>query len=282
MIAWSIAFVPHLVAAIVIFVVGLFVAGWVSRGVSGLLGRAPHVDPTVRPVVAAVLRYGIIVFVIILSLSQLGVQTASLFAILGAAGLAIGLALQGTLTNIAAGVMLLWLRPFKIGDYIEVGAVAGTVREIGLFVCELETFDGIYVLAPNSSIWNLPLRNHGRNGRRMVSLATMVPKDADLAAAVARLNDVVAADGRVLAEPAPVVFVDGFTGAGTNVVTRFWTTTANFAEVQRTIIAEGVAAFGSAAQPAEMPVQMTRTIPPDADPSRLIVRNDKLAVARRP
>src|SRR5919107_345073 len=111
---------------------------------------------------AAAARYAVLILVLVAVLGQLGVQAASLLAVLGAAGLAIGLALQGTLSNIAAGVMLLWLRPFKINDYIEVNNVpglAGIIRQMGLFSCQLEAYDGLFLFVPNASLWNVPLRN---------------------------------------------------------------------------------------------------------------------------
>jgi small conductance mechanosensitive channel len=159
---WLVAFTPQLALAILILLLGTAGARWSAALVRRLMLGSGRVDPTIVPVLAAVLRYSILILVVVATLSQLGVQTASLLAVLGAAGLAIGLALQGTLTNIAAGIMLLWLRPFRIGDFIEVNAISGTVKEIGLFVCELETADGIYLFAPNSAIWNSPLKNHSR------------------------------------------------------------------------------------------------------------------------
>jgi small conductance mechanosensitive channel len=125
---------PRLVAAVLILVIGTIVARWVSRAVYEISQRTTHIDPTLRPVLASMIRYAVLILVLIVALSQVGIQTASLLAVVGAAGLAIGLALQGTLSNFAAGLMLLWLRPFRIGDFIEVGAIAGTVREMGLFV----------------------------------------------------------------------------------------------------------------------------------------------------
>src|SRR5713101_1574527 len=138
--AWMAAFLPHLIAAVIILVLGAVLARWVSRAVDDLSQRMTQIDPTLR-------------------------------AVVGAAGLAIGLALQGTLSNIAAGLMLLWLRPFRIGDFIEVdGGVGGTVREIGLFATQLETFDGVFLFAPNAVIWNKALKNHTRNAGRLVSV----------------------------------------------------------------------------------------------------------------
>ena len=135
------------------------------------------------------IRYAVLILVLIVALSQVGIQTASLLAVVGAAGLAIGLAWQGTLSNFAAGLMLLWLRPFRIGDFIEVGAIAGTVREMGLFACHLETFDGMFLFAPNSAIWNNLLKNHTRNAGRLVSIDVTVSSNAD----IDRARDILAA-----------------------------------------------------------------------------------------
>src|SRR5690606_6640128 len=110
---------------------------------------------------------------------QIGVATTSVLAVLGAAGLAIGLALQGTLSNIAAGIMLLWLRPFKAGDFIETASAAGTVREIGLFATQIDTYDGIYRFVPNASLWNQPLSNFTRNPSRMTDIAIGIGYGSD-------------------------------------------------------------------------------------------------------
>src|SRR5207248_2549441 len=137
------------------------------------------------------------------------IQTASILAALGAAGLAVGLALQGTLSNIAAGLMLLWLRPFRAGDYIETATVAGTVRDLGLFGTEIDTFDGVYRFVPNSEIWNKPLLNHTRNPVRMVGLTIGISAAGDPVKAEAILIELFQAGSGILAEPPPEVFVDG-------------------------------------------------------------------------
>ena len=138
--------------AIAILIGGWLIAGWLEKGVDRSLGRVSHMDPTLRPFIASLVRYGILILTVIIVLGQFGVQTASIIAILGAAGLAIGLALQGTLQNIAAGIMLLFLRPFQVGDFISTSSASGVVKEIGLFATEFETLDGLYLLAPN---WRL-------------------------------------------------------------------------------------------------------------------------------
>src|SRR5690606_2996252 len=134
--------------------------------VYGALGRFRGFDETLRKFFAQIVRYAILIVVGITVLAQFGVQTASIIAALGAIGLAIGLALQGTLQNIAAGIMLLALRPFRVGEYIDAGSVSGTIQEIGLFATELKTLDGLFVLAPNSELWNTPVTNYSRNPLR--------------------------------------------------------------------------------------------------------------------
>ena len=141
------------IGALAILIVGWMIAGWVRSAVNRALGKVPNMDNTLRPFLANMVRWVILAFVIVAVLNQFGVETTSMIAVLGAAGLAIGLALQGTLSNVASGVMLLLMRPFKIGDFITAGSLSGTVMEIGLFTSELKTGDGIYIMAPNSQIW---------------------------------------------------------------------------------------------------------------------------------
>jgi len=267
---WTAAFLPRFVAAVLILLVGSLIARWLSRAIFNVTGRTAHIDATVRPILAAIVRYSILILVFIAALSQIGVQTASLFAVLGAAGIAIGLALQGTLGNIAAGLMLLWLRPFHVGDFIEVNGMAGTVREIGLFVCHLETFDGIFLFAPNSTIWNQALRNHTRNAGRLVSIDITVPAKADIDHAREILLAMARRDRRVLKRPQPRVFVESLTGAGLLLNLRVWATHENVGEVQRVIVEEAKAELDSAGIDTLHPQQVVRVIPPDSDPSRLL------------
>ncbi len=126
------------------------------------------VDATLTPVIASIIRYTILLITFVAGLGSFGIETTSIIAVIGAAGLAVGLALQGTLSNVAAGVMLLFLRPFKVGDWMETGSVSGTVDEIGLFSTVINTFDNIYISVPNSSIWGSIIINHSKyNTRRM-------------------------------------------------------------------------------------------------------------------
>jgi small conductance mechanosensitive channel len=267
---WAAAFLPRLVAAVLILVIGTIVARWVSRAVYNISQRTTHIDPTLRPVLASMIRYAVLILVLIVALSQVGIQTASLLAVVGAAGLAIGLALQGALSNFAGGLMLLWLRPFRIGDFIEVGAIAGTVREMGLFACHLETFDGMFLFAPNSAIWNTPLKNHTRNAGRLVSIDVTVASNADIDRARDILVAMAERDSRVLKMPPPHVFVDSLTGAGLLLKLRIWASHDDVGELQHTIIEQAMHELEDAGIEALQPQQVVRIIPPDSDPSRLL------------
>ena len=152
--------------AIILLVVGYIIAGVAERSIRSGLGHVRGFDATLRQFFSKLVRYAILVLVVIMVLGQFGVQTASIIAAVGAIGLAIGLAMQGTLQNIAAGIMLLALRPLRVGEYVEAGSVAGTVEDIGLFATRLRQVDGIYLLAPNSTLWNQPVRNFTRNKTR--------------------------------------------------------------------------------------------------------------------
>ncbi len=183
---------------------------------------------TMVPVAAAAVRYAILIFVAVAALGQLGVQTTSVLTVLGAAGLAIGLALQGTLANIAAGIMLLWLRPFRVGDYIDSGNVAGTVEEINLFHSRLRTWDGIYKFVPNSGLWNTTLTNYSRNRTRLVLIEFGIAYEDDIAAGRKVLAEHASAHPDVLNDP-PVMVVPLSLGDSSVVLQlRAWSTTAKF------------------------------------------------------
>ena len=270
--AWAAAatLLPRLILAVLILFAGALVARWVARAVSGALAETGRIDETTRPALAAAARYGVLILALVAALSQLGVQTASLLAALGAAGLAIGLALQGTLANIAAGIMLLWLRPFRVGDYIEIVSgtpLSGTVKEIGLFASLLETYDGLFVFAPNSSIWASPLRNHSRTSGRLVSFNVGFAADPDVERARTVLLRAMAAEPGILAAPPPEAFVASWNAGAPLVTCRFWAAHDRIGSIQRTALDAARRALEAASMP---PTQLVRTVPTDSDPSRLL------------
>ena len=212
-----------IVGAIVLLIIGWMVAGWVRRGVRHALDRIPGMDETLKPFLAKLVWYVTMIFVLVAVLNQFGVQTTSVIAVMGAAGLAIGLALQGTLANVASGVMLLFLRPFNIGDYVDAGGIAGTVVEIGLFNTEITTNNGLCLIVPNSKIWASPITNFSRNPTRRFDIPVGIGYDDDVDGAMALLAGLMDGDARVLADPEPVVAVDSLGDNAVIIKMRGWT-----------------------------------------------------------
>lgn len=216
------------VGAIVILVVGFVVAGWVRGSVNKALSGIKKVDATLRGFFSSLAYYAVVVFTVIAVLAQFGVQTTSFIAVLGAAGLAIGLALQGTLSNVAAGVMLLLFRPFKIGDYIEGGGLAGTVKSITLFVTELATPDNVQIIAPNSQLWGSAIKNYSFHPTRRVDIAIGIAYEDDIDRALAAIVDEVKKDPRVLPDPEPLAAVSDLGDSSVNFTVRVWCNAADF------------------------------------------------------
>ena len=216
------------VGAIVTLIVGWIIAGWTHGAVARSLAKTERVDETLREFLASLAKYLIIAITIIAMLNQFGVETTSLVAVLGATGLAIGLALQGTLSNVAAGVMLLLFRPFKIGDFVEAGGVAGTVKAIGLFVTELATPDNVQIVAPNGLMWGQAVRNYSHHKTRRVDLVIGIAYEDNIEKALATTRDVIASEGRALAEPAPLVAVSELADSSVNLVVRVWCASADY------------------------------------------------------
>jgi len=214
--------------AIILLIVGYFAAGMVQRALFAGLSRIRGFDSTLCYFFSKVARYAILVLVVVMVLGQFGVQTASIIAAIGAIGLAVGLALQGTLQNIAAGIMLLALRPFRIGEYVEIGAVDGTIEEIGLFATTLRTVDGVFVLAPNSTLWNQPVRNLTRNGVRRNDITIGIGYDDNIDLAQATFMELATGEARIRKDPAPITFVNQLADSSVTVTLRYWTSGGDF------------------------------------------------------
>jgi small conductance mechanosensitive channel len=221
-----------ILGALILLILGWVLAGLLSRWAYEGISRVHGVDETLARFFTNVLHYALLILVFVTVLGQFGVQTASIIATLGAAGLAIGLALQGTLQNIAAGIMLLVLRPFRVGEYIETGSVTGTVREIGLFATELKTGDGLYRLAPNSTLWNTPITNYSREPTRKHEITVAIGTQDDLELALNTLLDLAKTEARVEKKPEPQVFVNGL-GGTISITLQYWIKTAEWANTSR-------------------------------------------------
>jgi small conductance mechanosensitive channel len=263
---WVAALGPRLLAALVILVVGLYLAALASKGITKLAGRARGVDPTIVPVLAAAVRYGIIIFTAVAALSQAGIATTSVLAVLGAAGLALGLALQGTLSNIAAGIMLLWLRPFRVGDYIEVPTVAGTVEEISVFHSRLRSWDGFYKFVPNAQLWNTTLTNYTRNRTRLILIEFSISYDDDIANGRRVLSDYALSNPDVLRDPPVQVVPLSLADSSVVLQLRAWTTTAKFWETRWDLTQGGKAALEAAGLTIPFPQQVVHWASPEAIP----------------
>ena len=216
------------VGAIVILIFGLIAAGWVGRAVRSALGRVKRVDSMLRGFFASLAKYFVIAITIIAVLERFGVETTSFVAILGAAGLAIGLALQGTLSNVAAGVMLLLFRPFKVGDYVEIAGLAGTVADVSLFTTELTTPDNVQIVTPNADIWGTAIKNFSHHETRRVQLVVGIGYGDNMDKAMDVLKDVIKADERIHSEPEPFVAVSNLGASSVDITVRVWCDAANF------------------------------------------------------
>ncbi|HCI47365.1 MAG TPA: mechanosensitive ion channel protein MscS [Rhodospirillaceae bacterium] len=216
------------VGAIVILVLGLIVSGWVSRAVRSGLSRVKSVDSMLRGFFASMAKYFVIAITLIAVLERFGVETTSFVAVLGAAGLAIGLALQGTLSNVAAGVMLLLFRPFKVGDYVEVAGLSGTVADVSLFTTELTTPDNVQIVTPNSDIWGTAIKNFSHHATRRVQLIVGIGYGDDMDKAIEVIKGVISAEERIHAEPAPFVAVSNLGDSSVDITIRVWCDAANF------------------------------------------------------
>lgn len=227
LIEWGSLYGLRILGALAILVIGRIFAGILTGAVRRLLSRK-NVDETLVRFLTSLTKIGLMVFIIVAAINTLGVQTASFIAILGAAGLAIGFALQGSLSNFAAGVMLIIFRPFKAGDYVEAGGTAGVIEEVGIFVSVLRTPDNKKVIVPNSRITSDNITNYSANDTRRVDLVFGIGYTDDIAKTKQTLTEIVASDPRVLHEPEPTIAVFELADSSVNFVVRPWVNTADY------------------------------------------------------
>ncbi|MEJ2764024.1 small-conductance mechanosensitive channel MscS [Photobacterium sp. MCCC 1A19761] len=217
----------NILSALLILFIGNIITKMIANGVAKML-RKKQMDDAVVEFLHSLVRYLLFVIVLIAALGRIGVQTASVVAVIGAAGLAIGLALQGSLSNFAAGVLIVAFRPFKSGDYVEVGGVAGSVESIQVFSTVLKTPDNKMVVVPNSAVIGGPITNYSRHQTRRIDYVIGVSYKADLKKTKAVLTRVVAADPRVLQDPKPTIGVVALADSSVNFVVRPWVNTTDY------------------------------------------------------
>jgi small conductance mechanosensitive channel len=215
------------VGAVALLVIGRIICGMLRRSTRQALERG-SVDASLIPFVSSLVYYIALAVVVIAVLNLFGVQTASVIAVLGAASLAVGLAMQGTLSNFAAGVMLLVFRPFRIGDYVEAAGTAGSVQEIGIFSTVLHTPDNVRITIPNSGIYGGTVKNYSANDTRRNDLVMGIAYGDDIGVAVETIQRVLDGEPRVLADPAPVVAVAELADSSVNLVVRPWCASGDY------------------------------------------------------
>jgi small conductance mechanosensitive channel len=218
---WATEYGLRVIGAIVLLVIGRMAAGVIKGVVRRGLEKA-SVDATLVPFLSKGVYYLVQAVVVIAVLNLFGVQTASLVAVLGAAGLAVGLAMQGTLSNFAAGVMLLIFRPFKVGDFIDASGTMGSVEEIGIFATTLKSPDNVKIIVSNSQIYGSIIKNFNGYDTRRIDLVAGISYDDNIQVALDTLHKVIAADDRVLAEPAPQIAVSNLGDSSVDIVVRPW------------------------------------------------------------
>ncbi|MBT4703743.1 MAG: mechanosensitive ion channel [Rhodospirillaceae bacterium] len=218
--------------AVVMLIAGLWIAGRVGIAVKKGMDKTAWVDETLTSFFASLAKYVVLAVTIIAVLNQFGVETTSLVAVIGAAGLAIGLALQGTLSNIAAGVMLLIFRPFRVGDFIEVAGHSATVKELNLFFTQLATGDNVRIIVPNAQIWGGSLKNFSSSTTRRVDFVFGIAYDADIDQAMALILDIVTADKRVHKDPEPFLGVSNLGDSSVDITTRVWVNSDDYWSVK--------------------------------------------------
>ncbi|MDD9708688.1 mechanosensitive ion channel [Seohaeicola sp. SP36] len=220
------------IGALAIVLGGFIIAGWARNRVVGLTRRYRRLDATLFSFLGNILRYVILAFTALFVLNTFGIQTTSIVAVIGAAGLAIGLALQGTLSNVAAGVMIILFRPFKNGDFVEVAGEMGTVQEISLNFTELSSLGNVQVIIPNSQIWGNVITNYSAYDTRRAEWVFGVSYGADLKKAEAIIRETIMADPRSMAEPAPFVQVNNLGDFSVDFLVRVWCASGDYFQYQ--------------------------------------------------
>lgn len=246
----------NVVIALLILIVGWWLSAITGRAIKRMASRSTRIDPTIVPMAQTVTVWTIRIFVLIAVLARFGVQTASIIAILGAAGLAVGLALQNTLQNIAAGIMLLMLRPLRAGEFVSVvGTGDGTVLEVGLFLSRFEQNDGIQFTLPNSVIWGSTIINYSRNATRRLDFGVGVRYGDDLELALKLLQKLLDEHPNVLKDPAPQVMVMEYKDSAITVNLRAWTNAADFWDARFDLFRRAVQVLNEAGLQAPVPVR---------------------------
>jgi small conductance mechanosensitive channel len=213
--------------ALAIFLIGRFLIKILVRGI-GTVMQKQSVDKTLETFVCNLVRISLMVVVVIAAISAIGIETTSFIAIFGAAGLAVGLALQGSLSNFASGVLIVLFRPYRVGDFIEAAGIAGSVEQVQILTTILKTGDNKQIIVPNSQVMDSIITNYSANDTRRVDMVIGVSYDDDLDKVRKTLEELLAADDRVLSEPPPLIAVSALADSSVNFVVRPWVKSADY------------------------------------------------------
>ncbi|PZX12078.1 mechanosensitive ion channel family protein [Celeribacter halophilus] len=217
-----------IVGALVLLLIGMIISGWVGRRIRAIGLRYETLDDTLFNFLANIARYAVLAFTLLIVLNTFGIQTTSIVAVIGAAGLAIGLALQGTLSNIAAGVMIILFRPFKIGDFVEVSGKMGTVKDISLNYTELADLSNVQVIVPNSQVWGNIITNYSTNDTRRAEWTFGVSYGANLKIAEDVIRKTILSDPRALTDPEPFIQVNNLGDFSVDFLVRVWVKSSDY------------------------------------------------------
>ncbi len=218
--------------ALAVLVLGWMAAGWVANTVRARVNATPHIDDTLGNFAASMIRWVLLAIVAVAVLGIFGIEATSLVAMLGAATLAIGLALQGTLSDIAAGFMLILFRPYKLGQFVDIGGTAGTVKDVNLFITELVTPDNVQIIVPNGQAWGSIITNFSAHDTRRVDLTFGIDYGDDIEKAKSIISRLASADERVKQDPAPWVRVTNLGDSSVDITTRLWCEAADYWELK--------------------------------------------------
>ncbi|WP_158997717.1 mechanosensitive ion channel family protein [Pigmentibacter ruber] len=224
-------FVINIFFSVISVIVVYFLTKWFIHFVKKTNDKVQKIDPTLLPITLTVIKYASFIVCVLIILNIFGANTNGIIAFLGAAGVGVALALKETLQNIASGIMLIFLRPFQVNDYIESNANIGTVQEINLFTTTLKTPDGLFLFVPNSLLWNSSIKNFTRNGTRRLDINVGISYESDAEKAREIILNLTRLDGRILKEPSPIIVITALNESAVNVMLRCWVLVDNYWDV---------------------------------------------------
>jgi small conductance mechanosensitive channel len=255
-----ISFGGSVLGAVFMLLAGVIISRWASRRIRAVGLRYEALDSTLFNFLANIVRYAILAFTVLFVLNTFGIQTTSIVALIGAAGLAIGLALQGTLSNIAAGVMIVLFRPFKIGDFVEVAGVSGTVKDITLNFTELANLSNVQIIVPNAQVWGNIITNYSTNGTRRAEWVFGVGYGADLKVAEEVIRKTILGDIRSMSEPEPFIQVNNLGDFSVDFLVRVWVPSSAYFQYQADMKRNVKEALDAAGVDIPFPTRTVRSI----------------------